>query len=107
MAKRRLPSRSVNCLLWLMRLLRCMRSLGRRHGRKTLSTIMYCHGQNTNGQRLKTFLVQCVIAIHADTDNLHAHVEVNRVHPQTFQVFDTYRDYLTLHYAAREAEIKY
>ncbi|CCD29359.1 putative relaxase/mobilization nuclease family protein MobA [Candidatus Glomeribacter gigasporarum BEG34] len=50
---------------------------------------------------------QYVIAIHADTDNLHAHVEVNRVHPQTFQVFDTYRDYLTLHYAAREAEIKY
>lgn len=50
---------------------------------------------------------QYVIAIHADTDNLHAHVEVNRVHPRTFRVFDTYRDYFTLHRAAREAEIKY
>jgi len=50
---------------------------------------------------------QYIIAIHANTDNLHAHIEVNRVHPKTFTTADTYRDYLKLHRAAREAEIKY
>ena len=50
---------------------------------------------------------QYIIAIHANTDNLHAHVEVNRVHPKTFRAFDPSWDYLTLHRAAREAEIRY
>lgn len=50
---------------------------------------------------------QYIIAIHANTDNLHAHIEVNRVHPRTFRAFDPYRDYLTLHRAAREVEIRY
>lgn len=50
---------------------------------------------------------QYIIAIHANTDNLHAHIEVNRVHPKTFVAADTYRDYVKLHRAAREAEIKY
>jgi hypothetical protein len=50
---------------------------------------------------------QYIIAIHANTDNLHAHIEVNRVHPETFVAADTYRDYMKLHRAAREAEIKY
>lgn len=50
---------------------------------------------------------QYIIAIHANTDNLHAHIEVNRVHPKTFRAFDPYRDYLTLHRTAREVEIRY
>ncbi|CPF79900.1 TraI/MobA(P) family conjugative relaxase [Burkholderia pseudomallei] len=50
---------------------------------------------------------QYIVAIHANTDNLHAHIEVNRVHPKTFRAFDPYRDYLTLHRAAREVEIRY
>jgi hypothetical protein len=50
---------------------------------------------------------QHIVAIHANTDNLHAHIEVNRVHPKTFCAFDPYRDYLTLHRAAREVEIRY
>lgn len=50
---------------------------------------------------------QYIIAIHANTDNLHAHIEVNRVNPRTFKAVDTFRDYVTLHRAAREAEIKY
>jgi len=33
---------------------------------------------------------QYIIAIHANTDNLHAHIEVNRVHPKTFRAFDPY-----------------
>lgn len=44
---------------------------------------------------------QYIIAIHANTDNLHAHIEVNRVHPKTFVTADTYRDYVKLHRAAR------
>lgn len=50
---------------------------------------------------------QYIIAIHANTDNLHAHIEVNRIHPKTYRPFDTYRDFLTLHRAAREAEIMF
>ncbi|MGP8437835.1 TraI/MobA(P) family conjugative relaxase [Paraburkholderia fungorum] len=50
---------------------------------------------------------QYIIAIHANTDNLHAHIEVNRVHPKTYRAVDTFRDYPTLHKAAREIEIKY
>ena len=50
---------------------------------------------------------QYIIAIHANTDNLHAHVEVNRVHPKTFRAWDNFRDHFTLHKAAREIEIKY
>ncbi|BEU20002.1 TraI/MobA(P) family conjugative relaxase [Paraburkholderia sp. 22B1P] len=50
---------------------------------------------------------QYIIALHANIDNLHAHIEVNRVHPRTFRAFDPYHDYLTLHRAAREVEIRY
>lgn len=50
---------------------------------------------------------QYIIAIHANTDNLHAHIEVNRVHPQTFKSHNIEWSRKTLHHAAREAEIKY
>jgi hypothetical protein len=50
---------------------------------------------------------QYIIAIHANTENLHAHIELNRIHPKTFRAFDHYYDFLTLHRAAREAEIQY
>lgn len=50
---------------------------------------------------------QYIIAIHANTDNLHAHVEVNRVHPKTFKPQYLNWDHATLHEAARNIEIKY
>jgi hypothetical protein len=50
---------------------------------------------------------QYIIAIHANTDNLHAHIEVNRVHPKTFKPQYLNWDHATLHEAARHAEIKY
>lgn len=50
---------------------------------------------------------QYIIAIHANTDNLHAHIEVNRVHPITFKSHNIEWSRKTLHHAAREAEIKY
>ena len=31
---------------------------------------------------------QVIWAVHADTDNMHVHIEVNRVHPETFKVVE-------------------
>lgn len=49
---------------------------------------------------------QYIIAIHANTDNVHAHVEVNRVHPMTYKAALLTFAHATLHKAAREVEIK-
>jgi hypothetical protein len=48
---------------------------------------------------------QYIIAIHANTDNIHAHIEVNRVHPVTFKAARLEWAHKTLHKAAREIEI--
>lgn len=50
---------------------------------------------------------QFVSAVHTDTDNLHVHVAVNRVHPET-----GYLNWLSfsqekLHKACRELELKH
>lgn len=50
---------------------------------------------------------QYIIAIHANTDNLHAHIEVNRIHPKTFKATTLNWAHETLHKAAREAEIEF
>ncbi len=50
---------------------------------------------------------QYIIAIHADTDNIHAHIEVNRVNPVTYRSPDLAWDHSRLHKAAREAEIQF
>ncbi|NMV39863.1 TraI/MobA(P) family conjugative relaxase [Ralstonia insidiosa] len=50
---------------------------------------------------------QYIAAIHANTDNIHAHVEVNRVHPQTFKAIPLGFDHKTLHRAAREIELRF
>jgi hypothetical protein len=50
---------------------------------------------------------QYVIAIHANTDNVHAHVALNRVHPITFKSRHIEWAKRTLHFAARESEIKH
>lgn len=50
---------------------------------------------------------QYVIAIHANTENIHAHIEVNRVNPHTYKSRHIEWAHKTLHKAAREAEIKY
>lgn len=50
---------------------------------------------------------QCIVAIHANTDNIHAHVEVNRVHPRTFKAKHLEWAHKTLHKAAREMELKF
>lgn len=50
---------------------------------------------------------QYVVAIHANTDNIHCHVAMNRVHPTTFKSRHIEWAKRTLHFAARESEIKH
>lgn len=50
---------------------------------------------------------QYIIAIHGNTDNMHAHISVNRVHPITFKSRNIEWAKKTLHKAARESEIKH
>lgn len=49
---------------------------------------------------------QWLMAIHNDTDNLHCHIEVSRVHPVTYKSQHLPWMHRTLHRAAREIEIK-
>ncbi|WP_205182560.1 TraI/MobA(P) family conjugative relaxase [Burkholderia sp. LMG 13014] len=48
---------------------------------------------------------QAVMAIHNDTDNIHVHIEVNRVHPVTFKSQPLPWLHKTLHREARHIEI--
>jgi Relaxase/Mobilisation nuclease domain/Large polyvalent protein-associated domain 7 len=50
---------------------------------------------------------QYVLAIHGDTDNIHCHISVNRVHPTTFKSRHIARAWENLHEAARQSEIKH
>ncbi|WP_188130799.1 TraI/MobA(P) family conjugative relaxase [Paraburkholderia panacisoli] len=49
---------------------------------------------------------QSLMAIHNDTDNLHCHIEVSRVHPDTYKSQHLPWMHRTLHRAAREIEIR-
>lgn len=48
---------------------------------------------------------QYVFAIHRDTENVHVHIAVNRVNPETFRAVYPERDYYKLDYAMRELEL--
>lgn len=50
---------------------------------------------------------QYVFAIHHDTDNVHLHMTVNRVHPESYNAVYPDRDYFKLDYAMRELELRY
>jgi len=50
---------------------------------------------------------QYVFAIHRDTDNVHLHIAVNRVNPDTFNAVYPERDYFRLDRAMRELELRY
>ena len=49
---------------------------------------------------------QWVAATHRNTDNLHAHVAVNRVNPETYKAVSTFRDWLTLDRTCRQIEVE-
>lgn len=50
---------------------------------------------------------QYVLAIHNDTDNIHCHAAVNRIHPWTFKSRNVAWATRTIHRAARESELKH
>lgn len=50
---------------------------------------------------------QYIVAVHANTDNIHAHIEVNRIHPVTYKAARLEWAHATLHKAARECEIEF
>lgn len=50
---------------------------------------------------------QYVAAIHTDTNNIHCHIAVNRVHPVTYDTADDSFTCLKLQRACRELELKY
>lgn len=50
---------------------------------------------------------QRVSAIHRDTNNLHIHVAINKVNPDTFKNLSPYRDFKKLAETSRKVEVEY
>jgi hypothetical protein len=50
---------------------------------------------------------QRVSAIHHDTDNLHIHVAINKIHPNRLTIHEPYYDYKTLAQICEKLEIEY
>jgi hypothetical protein len=50
---------------------------------------------------------QRISAVHQDTENLHLHVAINKIHPVTFHSLDPYFDYNTRDRVCRELEQKH
>jgi hypothetical protein len=48
---------------------------------------------------------QYVMAVHGDTANVHLHVAVNRVDPESYRAVSPFRDYIKLDRAMREIEL--
>lgn len=48
---------------------------------------------------------QYLLAAHRDTGNIHLHMMVNRVHPETYRAADMSRDYFKLDKCMREVEL--
>lgn len=50
---------------------------------------------------------QRISAVHDDTDNLHVHVAINKIHPETYRAFEPHFDKRKLMAACRELEVKH
>lgn len=50
---------------------------------------------------------QRVSVVHTDTDNLHMHIAINRVHPKTFRAHNPYYPYRTMAASCARIERKY
>lgn len=50
---------------------------------------------------------QRISAVHQDTDNIHLHLAINKVHPTTLKVLEPYRDYYIRDKACRALELKH
>ena len=49
---------------------------------------------------------QRISVVHHDTDNLHIHVAINKIHPETFNMIEPYRAYKTFAEIASKLEIE-
>ncbi len=50
---------------------------------------------------------QRISAIHHDTDNLHIHIAINKIHPKTFNMIEPYRAYKAFAETASKLETEY
>ncbi|HAU0227395.1 TPA: relaxase/mobilization nuclease domain-containing protein [Legionella pneumophila] len=50
---------------------------------------------------------QRISAIHHDTDNLHIHVAINKIHPKSFNMIEPYRAYRAFAEVASTLELEY
>lgn len=50
---------------------------------------------------------QRISAVHQDTDNIHLHLAINKVHPATFKLHEPYRDYYIRDKTCRALERKH
>lgn len=50
---------------------------------------------------------QRISAVHQDTDNIHLHLAINKVHPATFKLHEPYRDYYIRDKTCRALEHKH
>lgn len=58
-------------------------------------------------QRLGYADHQRMVVVHSDTDNLHMHVAINKIHPKKLTIHEPQFDYKKLSDACIECEIKY
>lgn len=50
---------------------------------------------------------QKISTVHHDTDNLHIHIAINKIHPKTFKMIEPYRAYKTFAEVATKLEREY
>jgi len=50
---------------------------------------------------------QRVSTVHHDTDNLHLHIAINKIHPTRYTIYDPYRDHKTLGELCEKLEGEY
>jgi hypothetical protein len=50
---------------------------------------------------------QRISAVHDDTDNLHIHVAINKIHPESYRAFEPHFDKRKLMAACRELELRH
>lgn len=79
--------------------------------------ISFASGENPSAQTLRAIEESVVSSIgfkehqrisvvHHDTDNLHIHVAINKIHPKTFNMIEPYRAYKTFAEVASKLEIE-
>lgn len=50
---------------------------------------------------------QRISAVHVDTEHLHAHIVINKIHPNTFKIADPHRSKLKLMEACHNLEVRF